>query len=128
MGDAKTNLAENKVLRYLLTTESATRPTAWFVALHTGDPGEDADQNELSGDGYARISATFTVTGSTAENDAPITFGPATASWGTVSHFSVWDSVTGGNPLYKGELTTPRLVQETDRIAFDAGTLEISED
>ena len=128
MSDAKTNLAENRVLTWLLTSGSVARPNAWFVALHTGDPGEDADQDELSGDGYARITATFTVSGSTAENGADIVFGPATAPWGTVSHFSVWDAVTGGNPLYKGALTTPRVVDATDRIAFGAGTLEISED
>ena len=128
MSDAKTNLAENRVLTWLLTTSNVTRPTAWVVALHTGDPGEDADQAELIGDGYARIAATFTVSGSTAENDAAIIFGPATAPWGTVSHFSVWDAVTGGNPLYKGALLTPRVVDATDRIAFDVGALEISED
>jgi hypothetical protein len=128
MSDAKTNSAENKVLTWLLTPDSVARPSGRYVGLHTGDPGEDADQSELSGDGYARIVATFAVTGSTAENDAAITFGPATAPWGTVSHFSVWDAVTGGNPIYKGALTTPRAVGTSDRIAFDVGALEISED
>jgi len=128
MGDAKTNNAENKVLAWILTSGSVARPTEWYVGLHTGDPGEDADQAELVGDGYARVAVSFTVTGSTAENSISVTFGPATAPWGTVSHFSVWDAVTGGNPIYKGALTTPRAVGTSDRIAFDAGALEISED
>ena len=37
---AKTDYAENLALLYLMTDETYVRPTAWFVALHTGDPGE----------------------------------------------------------------------------------------
>lgn len=128
MSDAKTNNAENLVLTWLLTSAVVERPSARFVALHTGDPNEAASANELVGNGYTRTAATFSVTGSTAENTAAITFGPATASWGTVSHFSVWDAATAGNALYKGALTTPRAVGTADRLAFDIGTLQISED
>ncbi len=42
--------------------EAPTRPNAWYISLHTGDPGESG-ANELSSGtnkaGYARQQATF---------------------------------------------------------------------
>jgi hypothetical protein len=39
MSTAKTNFAENLVATWMLTASAATRPTAWFVAPHSADPG-----------------------------------------------------------------------------------------
>lgn len=127
MADAKTNYAEAQVLKWLLTTDTTTRPTGWFVALHTGDPGEDAAANELSGDGYTRITCSFAVTDQTAANTTVATFGPATGAWGTVSHFSIWDAVSGGNPIYQGALNNSRTVGVDDRLAFDIGAMTVAE-
>jgi hypothetical protein len=127
MADAKTNYAENLVVKFLLTTDTAARPTTWFLAIHTSNPGEDAANGELSGDGYARQSVSFGVTGSVGSNTNLVTFGPATDNWGTITHFSLWDSVTGGNPLYYGPLDTSRTIETDDSLVVAIGALDIEE-
>lgn len=124
---AKSNYAETLALKYLLTTDSVTRPTAWYVALHTGAPGEDGTNAELAGNGYARKAVAFTVTDDAADNDAEIAFGPATGDWGSVSHFSLWDASSGGNCLYQGALDTARTINTDDELKVAAGALAISE-
>lgn len=127
MSDAKTNFAEALVLQWLLTSLPTTRPSSLYVALHTGDPSENGNQDEVSAEGYARREINFSVALQTATNSGVVTFGPAQENWGTISHFSIWDAETGGNPYYKGELSNSRVVLTGDRVTFDIGALSISE-
>lgn len=105
-----TNYGENLAAEALLGTGT------FYVSLHTGDPGETGASNELSGDGYAREGDTFTITGSVAANDTALEFGPVSADKGTVSHFAIWDAVSGGNCICKGALAVSR--------AWPSGVLE----
>jgi len=75
------------------------------VSLHTADPGETGASNELSGDGYARVPAAFTATGSSADNDADVDWAAVTVNKGTVTHISIWDALSGGNCWWKGALS-----------------------
>ena len=127
---AMSNYAESLVIRWLLTAAAVTRPNAWFVALHTGDPGETGAAAELSGNGYSRQAATFTEdTNGLVDNDADITFGPnTTVNWGNVTHVSVWDAVSGGNCLYKGALSSAVTININDSLRMAAGTLDLSID
>lgn len=127
---ALSNYAENLVLDWLLTEESVSRPSAWYVALHTGDPGEAGSANELSGNGYARQAVTFAVAADGAtENEDQLTFGPNTDSnWGTVSHVSVWDNETSGNCLFKGALSSSVSINVGDSLVIGAGNLQITLD
>jgi hypothetical protein len=127
---ALTNYAESQVIKWLMTTASVTRPTTWFVALHTADPTETGAVAELSGNGYARQSAAFTEdTNGLVDNDADITFGPNTGSnWGSVTHVSIWDTVTAGNCLFKGALSSPVTINVNDSFKFAAGALDCSVD
>jgi hypothetical protein len=127
---ALSNYAESQVIKWLMTAAAVSRPTAWFVALHTADPGEDGSVGELSGNGYARQSATFTEdTNGLVDNDADITFGPNTGvNWGDVTHVSVWTAVSSGQCLYKGALSSPVTINVNDSLRFAAGQLDCSID
>jgi hypothetical protein len=127
---ALSNYAESLAIRWLFDDVAVTRPTAWYVALHTADPGETGATGELSGNGYARQSATFTEdTNGLVDNDAIITFGPnTTTNWGTVSHVSVWDALTTGNCLAKGALSSSVTINVNDSLQIAAGALDISLD
>ena len=83
MSDALTDTFENRILTWLLTTNSATRPTSWYVGLYASgnQPSDSASGTELSGNAYARQSVAFSVTNSVATNSATVTFPTATASW-----------------------------------------------
>lgn len=124
------NATETLVLNWLLTTGSATRPTAWHLALFTSNPAEDASGTEVStsGTAYARQSAAFTVSGNTASNTSAIEFPTATASYGTVSHVGVFDASTGGNLLAYAALTTSKAIDTGDVLRVPAGDLDITLD
>lgn len=103
---SKSNYGENLVGNFLYTTGAVTRPTAWFVALHTADPTEVGNVGEVSGGAYVRQSATFgAFVNGASSNTNPIAFPTATANWGVVTYASVWDAQTGGNCLSSGILT-----------------------
>ena len=116
-------------IKWLMTAAAVTRPTAWYVALHTADPGETGATGELVGNGYARQSAAFTSNGDgTVDNDATITFGPnTTTNWGTVTHVSVWTASSGGNCLYKGALAASKTVNVGDSLDIAAAALVLGE-
>jgi len=122
---------EDLVLNWLFTTNSATRPTAWYVALYTVAPTDTGGGTEVSGGSYARQSATFTVSGTgptTASNSASIEFPTATASWGTVVAASIYDASSGGNMIAYANLTTSKAIDTGDVLRFNSGTLDITLD
>ena len=122
------NTFETRVLTWVFTTGSATRPTAWHVALFTSNPAEDASGTEVSGGAYARQSATFTVSGNTASNSGALEYPTATASYGTVSHVGVFDASTGGNLIAYAALTTSKAIDTGDVFRIPDGDLDITLD
>ena len=100
-----------------------------FVSLHTSDP-LDTGGSEVSGGSYARQGPTaFANAGNNptvSSNSAIVTFPAATAGWGTISHFGVWDAVTAGNFLGSGAVTTAKAVTSGDTARFAANALTIT--
>lgn len=123
---AASNYTETLALNWLLTTNSATRPSAWFVALFTSDPTDAGSGTEVSGTNYARQAVTFTVSGDTASNSATITFPAAGSNWGTVSHVGIYDASSSGNLLFHGAVTTPKAIDTGDTFQITSGNLDIT--
>lgn len=121
-----TNTFETTVLTWLLTTGSATRPTTWYVALFTDDPGESGAGTEISGGSYARTAVTFTVTGDTASNSGAVEFPAASTSWGTITHIGVMDAATSGNMIVYAALTASKTIASGDVFRIPAGDLDIT--
>lgn len=131
MAGSFSDLAESRVLTWLLTTDSATRPTAWHLALFTTAPTDAGGGTEVSGGSYARKAVTFSISGTgptTATNSAAVEFDAASASWGTVVAVGVFDASTGGNMLAWGDLTTSRAISSGDIFRVPAGDLDITLD
>lgn len=124
------NTFETTVLTWLLTNSAATRPTAWYVALFTSNPAEDASGTEVStsGTAYARQSVTFSVSGNTATNTAAIEFPTATASYGTVTHVGVFDASSAGNLIAYAALTTSKAIDTGDVLRLPANDLDLTMD
>lgn len=125
------NYTEDLVLDWLFTTGSATRPTAWYVALYTVAPGESGGGTEVSGNGYERTAVTFGVSGTAptlATNSGAVEFPAATANWGTIVAAAVFDAQTAGNMLAFGDLTTQKTIQSGDVLRFAAGEIDITLD
>jgi len=122
------NTFETRVLTWVFTAGSATRPTEWHVALYTASPGEPGGGTEVSGGGYARQSVAFTVSGNTASNTAALEYPTATSAYGTVTDVGVFDAATGGNLIAYAALTTSKTIDTGDVLRLPAGDLDITLD
>lgn len=108
------NYAENSLLDTLL---AGTK----YVKLHTGDPGEDCTSNPATHTTRAAVTHAAASGGSKASN-ADATFTPLAATE-TVSYFSIWDAVSGGNPLISGPLDTSHNLDAGGSFVIPSGQL-----
>jgi len=123
---------ENEILDHLFGRGSYTPPTI-YVGLSTADPGDDgAGLSEPAGNGYARVPTAGTdwnaASGGALDNANAIEFAEATGSWGTVTHFALFDASSGGNLLAHGSLTQSQTIAGGDTAQFAAGALDVSLD
>ena len=126
---AMSDYLENEILDHILGTGAYTMPTTVYVGLSTGSFADDNSGTELSGSGYARVSASFGAAASgTASNDAAVEFPAATGSWGVVSHFGVFDASTSGNLLIHGAFSASKTITTGDILRISVGDLDISAD
>lgn len=121
--------AEALLLDWLMTTGSATRPTAWYVALYTAAPSDSGGGTEVSGSGYARQSVTFDAAsspGGTTSNTGAVSFTASGGSFGTVTHIGIFDAVSGGNLLWHGAMTASKTVADGDTLEFSIGNIDLT--
>ena len=133
MAGAMSDFLEAKLLNLTLRATAYAAPSVVYVALHTFDPTDAANATEISGNGYTRKQVTFSapVTNGVNQecaNSADVTFDVATASWGTITHASIWDAVSGGNMLYSTALSANTAVGQNNQFKFPAGQLKVSLD
>ena len=127
------NYLENAVLSHIFGKGAYTPPSHIYVALSTANPGESGGSiAEPSGGSYARKSTDpadwdAAVSGAL-DNANAITFVEATASWGNITHFALYDHLTAGNMLAHGALTTAKTIDNGDTASFAAGDLDVSLD
>lgn len=126
---ALSDYAEKLVLDWLMTNGSATRPTAWYVALYTAAPNDAGGGTEVSGNGYSRQSVTFDAATSgagTTSNTGAVTFTAAGGDWGTITHVGIHDASTAGNLLWHGALTTSKTIADGDTLEFSIGNIDLT--
>lgn len=131
MAGSKADYLENELLDHVFGKGSYTPPNI-YVALFTVAPTDSGGGTEVSGGSYARVAAAAAkwnvASGGATANASDITFPEATASWGTVVAFALFDAATAGNMLYWGDLTTSKAIGSGDTAKFAAGDLDVSED
>ena len=122
----------NSVFR---ATAFPAEPTNVYIALFTAAPSDSGGGTEVSGNAYAR--KTISTAGGTAfsapgvggetHNVAEQAFAAASGgNWGTVTHFGIFDAVSGGNLLFHGALTASKVVNDGDVFRFVASALSIT--
>lgn len=124
----KSDYYENAVLNTLRNISLAVANV--YVALFTTLPGEAGTGGvEVSGGGYARQAVTFGAPASgSMSNGADVVFPQATATWGLVAGFGLYDALTAGNLLYFNNLTSSKQIDAGDQLKFPAGQLTVTED
>jgi len=131
---SKSDYLENEVLDHVLGGGDYTRPATVYVALYTSAPTDSGGGTEVSGGSYARVAVTNNATNwpaassGTKSNGTAIVFPEATADWGTVVAFGLFDAANGGNLLYWGELSQNQAVNSGSTASFAIGALTIRED
>jgi hypothetical protein len=123
---------EDKILNHIFGKNNYIPPTV-YVALSTADPlGDGSGLAEPVGNAYTRVETSAsdwnTASGGSLANANDIIFAKATGSWGTITHFALFDTETGGNFLGYGALSQPKAVDSSYTAIFDAGDLNISLD
>lgn len=125
---------EVELVRHIFRTGSFTKPTTLAVALFTAAPSDSGGGTEVTGGSYARVSvnpsdsnwAATSGTNGLTSNVSAINFGTATASWGTITHFGIFDATSGGNLLVWGALTASKTVGNGDAFQIPAGSLTVT--
>ena len=134
MAGSKSDFLENELLDHVLGGGDYSRPATVYVALFTVALSDSGGGTEVSGGSYARVAVTNNATnwpaasGGAKSNGTEIAFPEATASWGTVVAFAIFDASTGGNMLYWADLTTSKTIDSGDTAKFAVGDLDITED
>lgn len=124
---ALSDYLENEILDHILGTGAYTMPATVYVGLSTGSFNDDNSGTELTGNNYAREAISFGAAASgVASNDAAVEFNAATGSWGTVSHFGIFDALTSGNLLIHGALTASKVIETGDILKIAIGDMDIT--
>jgi hypothetical protein len=126
------NYWENKILDHIFGKGNYTPPTI-YVGLSTADPLDNGSGlAEPLGNGYARTQTSASdwnaASSGVTNNDNEIIFSEATGSWGTITHFALFDTATVGNMLCYGALSQSRAIVSGDKARFAAGDLNVSLD
>ena len=134
---------ENKLVDQLFRAQSAPATSTLYVALYTAAPSDTGGGTEVTGGSYARVAVTSSLanwagtqsagsttvssgtSGATSNNNS-ITFPTPTATWGTVTHFAIYDATSGGNELFWGALTIAKTVNPGDTVSFPAASLSVT--
>lgn len=110
-------------------------PATLYVALMLAGANAQGGGVEVSGGSYARVAVTNSNvywTGPSAtwpavcSNVDAITFPAATADWGTVGFFAIYDAPTGGNLIWWGSLATSEDIPSGDTYSITAGNLNLA--
>lgn len=124
---AMSNYLENALINATLRNTAYSTPSGVYVALFTSDPTDAGTGAEVSGGSYARKIASFgTPSNGASSTDADIQFDQATGNWGTITHFGIYDSLSGGNLLYHGALTVSKLIETGDVFKIASGNLTVT--
>lgn len=128
-----TNYFLNCVAGNLFQTQTTPAlPTKYYIGLSTSAPnvnGGNVNEPATSA-GYARVELTSLSepTEGVVTNEYAINFDESTATWGTISHFVIFDeeAVGSGNLLMFGALSTARVVEAATIMTIKEGYLKLS--
>ena len=142
---AMSDYLENKVIDWLFRGQTFSPPAGLHVGLLTAAPSDTGGGTEVSGNNYARVNlapslanwagtqaaasttASTGNTGTTSNNNA-ISFPTPSGSWGTVTHFAIYDAASAGNLLFFAALTIPKTIAQNDVVSFAAAALTVQID
>ena len=132
MAGSLSDFAENEILDHLLSAATYTPPATLYLAVFTAAPTDAGGGTEVSGGSYARLAVTNEATNFPAavagakSNGVALTMVTASASWGTIVAYALFDASSAGNMIGWADLTSSVLINNGDTLRFAAGALTYS--
>ena len=102
------------------------------LAVFTAAPTDAGGGTEVTGGSYARLAVTNDATNFPAavagakSNGVALTMVTASASWGTIVAYALFDASSAGNMIGWADLTSSVLINNGDTLRFAAGALTYS--
>jgi len=110
------------------TQTTPALPTQYWIGLSSTPPtvgGTGVTEPSGVGTGYSRVQLTNLSAPVNGEihNGGVVSFDESLTSWGTVTHYVVYDAPVSGNLLMFGLLAISRQVEQNTVVAIRAGEL-----
>lgn len=127
MSGFSTYLAQ-KMVDVTLRAQTWTPPATLYLALFTADPTDDnVTANEVAGAWYTRQATGSWSAANPTTNNNQIQFSAVSGGGVTISHWGIYDAVSGGNLLYSDGLTGgPRSLNVGDIFTVAATQLSVT--
>mgnify|MGYP006330868683 FL=1 len=120
---------ENELLDHVFRNSAYTPAATVYVGLYTAAPTDAGGGTEVSTGSYARTAVTFgAASGGSINNSGAVTFPTASGSWGTITHFGIFDASTAGNLLAWNAVTASKTVGNGDTASFAIAALVVQLD
>jgi hypothetical protein len=132
MAGSLSDFSEDEILDHLLGAATYTPPATLYLAVFTAAPTDAGGGTEVTGGSYARLAITNNLTnfpassGGAKSNGAVLDMVTASAGWGTVVAYALFDASSAGNMIGWADLTSPVLITNGDTLRFAAGALTYS--
>ena len=114
----------NAVLDALCRSVALSDPAAFYVKLHTGDPGSAGANNAAAE--TTRKLATFSAASAGAITTSANLDWTSVAGTETISHVSFWDASSGGTFLGSDALEVSKALTAGDNFQIAAGDIDLS--
>lgn len=114
------------------TKADLTIPNRLYIGLSTTAPNLDgtgvSEPDASAAYGRVELTSLTEPTDGVVANESDINFPESTASWGSVTHFVIYDTdaVASGNLLMYGLLSTPNSVEAETVMTIEKGHLKLS--
>ena len=123
------NFLEDALTNQIFRGITMTAIPTVYAGLYTAAPSDSGGGTEVSGNGYARVSVAFGApSNGQVLNSGTVTFATATASWGTITHFGIFDTTTSGNLLVWTPLDTSKAIGTNDVAQFATSAISVTFD
>ena len=128
----KSDYLANKILDHVLGGGDYTRPATVYIALFTAAPTKNGGGVEVTGGSYARKAVTNNATNFPAavagakSNGVALDMVTASANWGTIVAYALFDASSGGNMIGWADLASSVAINNGDTLRFAAGALTYS--
>lgn len=129
-----TDYLEGQLANHLFRTASMVKPAVIALALFTTAPSDAGGGTEVAGSNYTRVAlnpldanwSAPTAGNGITSNSVAATFPVPSATWGTVTHFAIFDALSAGNMLFWGVLAVAKTINNGDTVPFPANGITVT--